>query len=347
VTRRLLLIAYRPAWVDENLVSRLRRHFDLSVITVRRGDKRANTSVDVSKTGLVVTDLVFFVRLIVSPRLYRRRSLFVCQGGHYGTLLFARLLQLLGRAPEVVLFNFYLHGLRENKMVVFVLSRLLRGNVRIVSQSPADTEYFLRFVSEGRVLTLPYAQGTSFGVTGGDVTTGEYVFSGGWTNRDYDALLRCAALMPETPFTVVASAKNRVSEAIPSNVTMLLDLDQSAFNRLLAGSKFVVIPLEEDVGSSGQMVLLSAMELGKPVIAPRVGALTEYIEDGGTGLLYELGDEAGLASAIETLEHEPQRAGEMGQAARDRYNERFTPERFYGPVVEYIAADQKTKRSSR
>jgi glycosyltransferase involved in cell wall biosynthesis len=347
-SNELLLAAYRPAWVDENLVARLRRHFDVSVATVRRRDQQRKTSVEVSKAGLVATELGFFVRLLATPRLYRRGRRFVCQGGHYGTLLFARLLKALGREPEVILLNFYLHGLRDNRIVVFALSRLLRGNVRIVSQSPADTEYFLRFVEADRVLTLPYAQGSSIGVEGSDVRSGPYVFSGGWTNRDYDALLRCAAQLPDISFTIVASAKNRLIEQAPANVRLLLDIDQAEFNQLLAGSKFVVIPLQEDVGSSGQMVLLSAMELGKPVIVPRVGAVTEYVEDGVTGVLYELGDEQALAGAIREVEGAPDRVAAMGAHASEAYRNRFTPEHFYGPVVDYIAGGQgNTKRSTR
>ena len=59
------------------------------------------------------------------------------------------------------------------------------------------------------------------------------------------------------------------------------------------------------------------MASGLPVVAPRIPRLTEIIEDGREGVLYDASDEDGLARALEQLSDSPGRV-ELGMAARRR-----------------------------
>lgn len=57
------------------------------------------------------------------------------------------------------------------------------------------------------------------------------------------------------------------------------------------------------------------MAAGLPVVASRIGQLTELIEDGVTGLLCPPGDEAALAAALEQLWQSPRLRRQLGRAA--------------------------------
>jgi glycosyltransferase involved in cell wall biosynthesis len=65
-------------------------------------------------------------------------------------------------------------------------------------------------------------------------------------------------------------------------------------------------------------VLLEAMAVGRPVIAPREGGPTEIVADGESGLLVAPRDADALAAAIVTLLRDPARRAAMGRAARAR-----------------------------
>jgi glycosyltransferase involved in cell wall biosynthesis len=65
-------------------------------------------------------------------------------------------------------------------------------------------------------------------------------------------------------------------------------------------------------------VLLEAMAVGRPVIAPREGGPTEIVADGESGLLVPPRDPDALANAIVTLLRDPARRSAMGRAARLR-----------------------------
>jgi len=64
----------------------------------------------------------------------------------------------------------------------------------------------------------------------------------------------------------------------------------------------------------------------RPVIASRIGALTELVEHEVTGLLVPPGDDAALVAATRNALAEPERARRWGEAARERARAAFAPE---------------------
>lgn len=74
-------------------------------------------------------------------------------------------------------------------------------------------------------------------------------------------------------------------------------------------------------------VLLEAMALGLPVVTTTVSGGPEIVADGETGLLCPPGNPAALASALESLLADPDRAAEMGAAGRLRAERHFDLER--------------------
>jgi glycosyltransferase involved in cell wall biosynthesis len=75
------------------------------------------------------------------------------------------------------------------------------------------------------------------------------------------------------------------------------------------------------------LAVMEAMALAKPLIATRVGGIPEMIEDQTHGLLVPPGNESALAAAIRQLMTDKALARRLGEAARARVGERFTPQR--------------------
>jgi glycosyltransferase involved in cell wall biosynthesis len=89
---------------------------------------------------------------------------------------------------------------------------------------------------------------------------------------------------------------------------------------------------------------LEAQSCGVPVVATRVGAVHEVVEDGVTGLLVSPAQADALAAAILSLLDDPARRAEMGRAGRAAALERFDTEtsadvhaRAYEAALEYAA----------
>ncbi len=76
------------------------------------------------------------------------------------------------------------------------------------------------------------------------------------------------------------------------------------------------------------LTAIQAGQMGRPIVATRVGGLPEVVVDGETGILVEPDDVGALADAIGRLLAAPATAQWMGEAARRRIRRLFTLERY-------------------
>jgi glycosyltransferase involved in cell wall biosynthesis len=73
------------------------------------------------------------------------------------------------------------------------------------------------------------------------------------------------------------------------------------------------------------LVVVEAMAAGVPAVAAGHGAFTELVEDGRTGLLHRPNDARSLAECLRSIVASPARNRQLGQAARHRYEQDYTP----------------------
>ena len=107
---------------------------------------------------------------------------------------------------------------------------------------------------------------------------------------------------------------------------------------MLVGADLFLLPSESE---SFGLAALEALSCKVPVIATRAGGLPEVVADGECGLLYPVGDVAGMAEgAARLLADEPLRRA-FGEAGRRRALEHFAVERVvaqYRAVYEGVLA---------
>ncbi|QSB01847.1 glycosyltransferase family 4 protein [Methylomonas sp. EFPC1] len=82
------------------------------------------------------------------------------------------------------------------------------------------------------------------------------------------------------------------------------------------------------------MVIAEAFAHGLPVIASRLGAMAEIIEDGVTGLLFNPGDSQDLAAKVSWAVANPERMLQMGIAARRVYELKYTAQENYHQLMQ-------------
>ena len=88
-------------------------------------------------------------------------------------------------------------------------------------------------------------------------------------------------------------------------------------------------------------VLVEALSVGTPVIATRVGAVPEIVEDGVNGLLVAPGDPAALAEAIRRFFADDGLRDRLASAARGSVA-RFAPEAVFDTLEETLARAART-----
>jgi glycosyltransferase involved in cell wall biosynthesis len=94
--------------------------------------------------------------------------------------------------------------------------------------------------------------------------------------------------------------------------------------------------------------IIEAFATGTPVIATRMGAMAELIDEGRTGYLFNRADGADLARCVEELLSDPQRLQKIRVAARAEYERNYTPAanyRFFEQLFEETFAAARSRRS--
>ena len=79
--------------------------------------------------------------------------------------------------------------------------------------------------------------------------------------------------------------------------------------------------------------LVEAYACGLPVLASRIGALAELVEDGVTGLLVEPGNAVEWAAKMQWALDHPEQMAQMGRAARAHYERCFTADVNHGQLT--------------
>ncbi len=138
--------------------------------------------------------------------------------------------------------------------------------------------------------------------------------------------LIAAARLTRVPITIVGDGPEaaRLAAVAPDTVRFLGALPRADVRAVMARARALVMP---SIWFEGFPVTVAeAFAAGTPVIASRIGALAEIVEDGRTGWLVNPGDPAELAAAIDRALSDPIEAAARGAAARQTYRARYTAE---------------------
>ena len=253
-----------------------------------------------SRVVIAIGPISYLVKLLHRLGLVRYETSF-CLGWHVRSPrwfpVFRLLSRLDGAGDHYIVFSEFEVGLYEEKLGI----------------------------ARERMHFLPYGDWSPEPAEAADTApAGDYYFAGGYSNRDYPALIEAFRSIP-APLVIVCSALNKeiIDSELPANVTVLRDLPSEAFDAQLRGAKACIIPLKHDSGASGQSVMLRLMRHKKAIIATDFGSVRGYVVDGESGRLVRdmVRD---LPAVIGDIERDPRAAAALGEAAYQRYCRLFS-----------------------
>lgn len=180
------------------------------------------------------------------------------------------------------------------------LSRFVVGSAvnskrvkNIIVYSRDEAELYGRIFPKARDKFVFTPVGVSFAAPSGRVPLdGGYIFSAGFSNRDYEFLVNA---VEGTGRRLVIACRGMEQPQV-RNVTVLQDCFGQDTVDFMAGASAVVVPLKSKEISSGQLVFLQAMALGVPVVVTDTPSVREYITDGEDGFL--IGNDPGQLNEV-------------------------------------------------
>ena len=147
-------------------------------------------------------------------------------------------------------------------------------------------------------------------------------------------VLTCAwKRLPEFPLKMVGDGPQRdqLQQSAPSNVEFIGPVNQAKALSLILNARFLIFPSVwyETFGRT----LIESFACGKPVVASRLGAAAEIVDDGRTGFLFEPGSPDDLAAKAKILIGNPSLAEELGRNARAQFEAKYTAEKNYEQLM--------------
>ena len=171
--------------------------------------------------------------------------------------------------------------------------------------------------------------------------------------KNHEMFLRVAAQVlkevPEARFLVIGDGPERAKlERIAAELKLERAVQflgtRGDIPELLAALDVFVLTSRIE---ANPVSILEAMATGKPVVAPRVGSISESVNDGETGFLIEPGDTQQAAAAVVRLLSRPELARRLGQAGRAAVVERWSLERMVAGYEDLIVEVYRQKSRDR
>lgn len=145
-----------------------------------------------------------------------------------------------------------------------------------------------------------------------------------------DLLLAALSQLQDTTFCYLVGERvlgDSDTQSMPPNARVTGWLSPAEIEVFYQSADVVVVPSRwEGFG----LIAVEAMRAGLPVVASRVGGLTEIVEDGVTGVLLPPEDVDALVRALSEIP--PDRLATMGRAGRQRFLRLFTLERVHQQI---------------
>lgn len=163
----------------------------------------------------------------------------------------------------------------------------------------------------------------------GEIRDDEYIFTTGRSNRDYCFLIN---VLKETSYKTIIVCDTLSANGVMNNVRIYDQCYGDEMLKRMASSHVVVIPLKSVDISSGQLVALQAMALGKPIICTKSNGLADYVIHEKTGLIVNNTKEEWMV-ALERIYTDKKFYKELSRNARAIFLQKFTEEEMYKNIA--------------
>jgi hypothetical protein len=157
-----------------------------------------------------------------------------------------------------------------------------------------------------------------------ETPSGDHIFAGGNSLRDYEPLIRAAWCMPERKF-IIATRLLDDRPDLPENVEAR-PVSHHEFVSLMYSSAATIVPIQPGLRrAAGQQTYLNAMWMGKPTIVTDTLGVRDHIRHKETGMIVD-GTAAGYIDALDWIfnPHNRPAVDQMTIAARKDVEEKFS-----------------------
>lgn len=301
-----------------------------------------------TKFLLLKKELHNIKNLLRNFKNYNHSDMIICSNYATLILLLLRKMHIL-KCNKILWFGVYIHREKMLKLIRVILKLIMPAGfpLRIVVFSkPEIALYSEAFrLSADHFIYVPYGEwnkNKQFLETGDE----GYLFSGGYANRDFVTL---AKLFQDKPWKLVIAASRENTDfvkyveetKVSDNIRIYWDIPADRFNEFLRKAHAVIMIMKHNTGASGQIVVLTALEYKKLVIASYTDVIDEYIKDEETGIILRDKSTDSLTAVMEKI-FDPENAeiyAKMAENGFTHYQKNYSYEAIAAYLVNAVSKE--------
>lgn len=238
------------------------------------------------------------------------------------------------RCNQLLWFNFFIHSNKVFKVFRVLLRLLSVKNEKLVLNSQYEIPMYVRKlgIPEHKLTYIPLGDWKKIELYDEQYDSKideAYYFAGGYTNRDYTGVIKAFKKVPYKLVIVGSKLNKELNDRndLPPNIIIKKDIPKEEFETLLGKAKACILPLKDETGASGHMVLLGYMRNKKGIIASNMAAMREYVTHQESALLFDDAAQE-LPDIVRAIEENEYDLKCLGEQAYQTYQEKFT----YSPL---------------
>ncbi len=151
--------------------------------------------------------------------------------------------------------------------------------------------------------------------------------------KGIDLFFRAAERLPDLPFAVAGDDSwiTQTGREVPPNIKLRGFLTGSELVDFYKQSRMLCFPSQWYEGFPN--VIITAMELEKPIVASRIGAIPEIVHHEKSGLLHETTSLEELTRCIKILYHDPKKCRKYGRYGRQQVEREYHSTTVYKKLI--------------
>lgn len=233
--------------------------------------------------------------------------------------------------PKAILWwGFFIHSKKVQQILKVIFRFIKSSNTKFIVFSECEKTMYKQSLgfSDTDLISIPYGDWNNTSVGSESPADGDFFFGGGYSNRDYGALLSSwVKYFPEERLVIIGSKNNKdlvefYNQYSGDKIKILFDTTSDVFDEYLQKSIACILPFKENTGASGQSVMLRCMKYNKLVISYDTDIIREYADRESMFLIKNY--ESDLINAINTIKEGGAMLTEMLQRQEKLYASKFS-----------------------
>lgn len=222
-------------------------------------------------------------------------------------------------APEVYIMTFIYN--RKSSKLGKVYEKFIKYSItsnaikKIIVFSKTEPKYYSNIFGVDESLFISIDLGIEDLSYKYEISDNRRYLSAGRSNRDYDYLID--NWNRDRDLDIICDTLNASEK---ENIKIYTSIHNEEYFKMLSKCHAVILSLKDENVSSGQLVILQAMMLNKPVICTENKTVANYIESGKDGLIINK-DVGNLEKALQYVE---EHYSELTKKAREKFVNKYT-----------------------